>query len=129
MTSRAIKVGFVGAVAALVIAGFAYAGDSNHATVVINDTTRTASGTTFGARTSSNSSEYILCALTGYATSSGVTCVAVNSANVVRQCSSGATPHLDAVKAMTSYQYISFKWNTSGACTEIRAQGGSRHLP
>ncbi|AUX30866.1 MULTISPECIES: hypothetical protein [Sorangium] len=118
------------ALASVAVAGSAVAGDTYHAEVFIDTVASEASGTAYGARTSSNSEEMIHCAVYGYSSgSASVRCFAANAAGVFKECSSSSAGIVNAVQAISDYSAISFSWNAQGTCTSVSVHTGSRFLP
>jgi hypothetical protein len=106
----------------------ATAGFDGGQTVVIDDT---AQGSLNAARASSNSVEFIDCALEVLATGSTVTCTARDSAGTTVTCSTSDPVHVKAVERINQSSLVLFTWDpaTPSVCTSVVVNNGSQYLP
>lgn len=130
--SRSIAHTVVASVLVLGSAVTVEAGQRKDAFVVINSSTRTASGSMGSARQSPGSVQSIGCSVV-YPPHSPQwgTCVATNSAGTTATCafSSNGTGVWDLLSALGDDAYITFKWNAAGACTSLEIQNYSYYMP
>ncbi|WP_438035957.1 hypothetical protein [Sorangium sp. So ce204] len=118
------------ALVSVVAAGNAIAGDTYHADVFIDTVASEARGTTYAARTSSNSVERIDCAVGAYSTGSPYArCFATDAAGVFKECYSYSAGIVAAAQSVSDYSAIWFSWNATGTCTALQVNTGSRFLP
>ncbi|MGH8473079.1 MAG: hypothetical protein ACREVJ_11620, partial [Gammaproteobacteria bacterium] len=108
------------------------AGATSRQEVVLDNfsTYRAASGTTVGARYSSDSKQYIGCNLLKLASGGpGILCNAQDYAGRYRFCTGYASKWLAAAKAITDFSYIYFESSKSnGNCLALRVDNGSHYL-
>jgi len=108
----------------LAVAGFAFAGESQPATVSVDTTNKTARGTLRGARDSSDSVQAIVCNVR----SGEAYCFARQSDWTSGSCYTTDPGMVQAAGAIGPASYVTFTWNASGYCTWIMVENGSYNL-
>jgi hypothetical protein len=83
------------------------------------------SGSFGSVRNSSNTGEYLRCADFG----SSATCIARNTANVNKVCSTSNQEHLDVIRGMDDSSYVRVFYNSSGQCTGVSSYTASYFEP
>jgi hypothetical protein len=109
----------------------AHAGAKYTNTVYINTSSRSVTGSMGSTRNSSDVTQYIGCALEGFAsyTSVYVDCYARDYQGVYVTCESYAPSLVTAVSNMSSDSFIRFDYNQYGECTLIRTLDMSYTAP
>lgn len=84
--------------------------------VSINTSSRTATGSLGLARNSSNSTEYIGC---GMDSPGNAFCTARDSGGTTVSCSTTSSSFREVLKSMNGDSFVSFSWDSAGACTRV----------
>ena len=122
--SKSLGLGVVAS--ALFAGGMAYAGASVHDNVSVTSTSMT--GTFYGARHSSHSTDYLRCFVTGTVGDSQMGCTAVAN-GVYKSCTSYTPGLVQAATSLTSHSSITVYFNSSGECTQLSVYDSSTNLP
>lgn len=113
------------AVGAVAIAMFgstaAWAGYKYSTPVSVNTSTREASGPIGYARNSSDFTQWIGCEIYGTLTGTTVKCYAATPNNVTGSCQTSNANLLAVAQGLNGDDFLTFRWDASGQCTEIRA--------
>jgi len=120
------------AVLATALVGTAHAGRRTAAPVVVNSTSRSASGSVGSARNSSDSIQWIGCQTSTSLTSHFITCSAADSTGRSASCSMTGDENnfvLLGLSAMTESSMITFTWDTVGNCTSVLISTYSDYVP
>jgi hypothetical protein len=103
----------------------AFAGHLSGQSVVISDGQRLANGDLGFVHNSSDRVQYIGCQLgTGFGY-----CYAMNKAGINRTCFTFDPAMISTLRSLKSDSYLVFKWNDSGACTNVSVLNGSHAAP
>jgi len=109
------------------LAGVASAGAFNHNAVYVGPTG--ANGTTYGARNSGDTVEYIECYSRAQPGWEVAACFASDGAGRTVMCASTDPGVIATVRSISSASYLTFSVDArTGACTDIRVDNGSRFL-
>lgn len=128
---RMPTVGALTVMMALTTAAWAGAKGGANVAITFSGDNGTASGTMGTVRNSSDTLQYIGCAVYAYDSEAQalVYCSARNTSNVTVSCTSTAHELVSLAHAMTSDAHVSFSWNGSGACTALTIRTDSRYPP
>jgi len=118
----------------------AHAGRKTPANVVINTTTRTASGSLGSTRNTTDNVQYIACQGTLYPnldptsgsySSRSYFCYARTTAGASASCTiaTSTDPLVDIQPTLAEDSFVEFKWNASGYCTSLRVENYSYYAP
>ena len=113
--------------AVLGAASVALAGEKASYPVVVGDSY--AYGTTGSARNSADTQQKIGCEIWAGPGYRNAYCAARNSSGVQRSCWTDDPQMLEVASTVTTDSYISFSFNTGGACTFIFVRNGSEMGP
>jgi hypothetical protein len=86
------------------------------------------------ARFSSNNVEYIGCGVRAFDLGGGSTlltafCQASTPAGVLGFCSTENPGLIDAIKSISDYSFVTFSWDTNGACRTVGNSTQSFYIP
>jgi hypothetical protein len=104
----------------------AWAGVASRHEVYINTVDRSAEGTMWGARSSSDGVQFIGCSLHA---GRRVDCSAKDKNGNTAYCYSEDWRHVAAVKGIIDTSYVFFSGNPYGQCSVLRIDNSSRWLP
>lgn len=99
----------------------AWAGYKYSTYVSVNTSTREASGPIGFARNSPDTQQWIGCEIFGTLTGNSVKCSASTTAGVSGSCQTTNQNLLTVALALNGDDFLTFRWDSSGQCTEIRA--------
>ena len=127
-----MKTRYVLSIAALsLVCTVASAGFVQPAPVTIDFTIRAAQGDQYTARNSRNKFEYIGCGVRYFQSGSFMFCQAGVGEALAQQitCFSDNPAFFDAVKSISAFSFIQFRWDIDGNCTFIGNSTQSFYLP
>ena len=111
------------AVAAVAMIGStaAWAGYKTSNPVTVNSSTKEASGPIGYARNSPDFQQWIGCEIYGTLTGNFVRCYASTVAGTSASCQTSNSNLLAVAMALNGDDFLTFRWDASGQCTELRA--------
>jgi hypothetical protein len=112
----------------IVCAGTALAGYRTSVPVTVDVYSRRASGTIADARASTDSTQFIGCAVYGYSTVAQGVCEAQNSKGVNVYCYTTDAPMITAISSVRD-GYLTFTWDANGKCTYVYTSNNSAYAP
>ena len=128
MFMRKLHVAAGGLVALLLAGTSAWAGLKKTTLVNIDTVARNAYGALGAARASSDTVQYIGCAVLTYSTGNpSIVCNARNAAGTYVSCSSNAPSMVQAATALADGSAINFSWDEAGKCTYLFVENSSEH--
>lgn len=127
MTNGKIKLGMT--VVAALLASFAMAGTKRSANVVIDNVTRTATGSLSAVRSSADSNQTIGCVVISESGTFSANCLARDANGLTRNCTTTVAQHLQAIATLQGDSQLIFSWNSLGACTRIAITNDSTFAP
>ncbi len=98
-------------------------------TITFSGSSGTASGAMGNVRNSTDTVQYIGCTVFVSGIDGWVSCSARDANNITVTCSSAAPAIVQVAHAMTSDARLTFNWDASGACTDLRIHTDSRYAP
>ena len=119
---------------ALLVSGFAMAGQYAPQPLTLDLVNRTAAGDLVTVRFSANETEYIGCGIRAFDDGAGGAtwfgfCQARNEKEEVGFCNTANAELLSAIMATADFSYVTFSWNEAGECTRIGYSTQSFFIP
>ena len=117
------------AIATSIVALNVYAGAiSTPSDVILYSDSRLAQGTMIGARYSSDSLQYIGCAVNAYGGFQNGSCSIRDRSGVYAYCYSSDASLIHNMRSIQPHSYIVFSWNESGQCQHVYVNTVSNNM-